>query len=132
MYFALLLLFTIVPFIELYLLLVIGARIGALTTIMIVILTGIVGASLARIQGFKVLRDIQLATQAGQMPGTELIHGALVLIGGLLLLTPGFLTDLFGFSLLFPPSRKIYVNRMIQYFLRKTKSPSISVDFQDL
>jgi len=131
LFLTLLLLFTVVPFIELYLLIVIGARIGALTTIMIVILTGIIGAALARNQGFRVLRELQTTTAQGQMPGREMIHGALVLIGGLFLLTPGFLTDALGFSLLIPHTRNYWVQKITDYFRRRMQPPSISVDYRE-
>ena len=132
MFLTLLMLFTVVPFVELYLLIVIGARIGAFTTIIIVILTGILGAALARNQGFRVLRELQVTTAQGQMPGKEMIHGALVLVGGLLLLTPGFLTDLLGFSLLTPFTRNFYVQKITDYFRRRMQPPSISVDYREL
>ncbi len=101
----LILLFTLLPAIELYLLIKIGSFIGAGTTILIIISTGIIGAYLARLQGFYILRKIQDNLNQGNMPSEELLDGAMVLTGGILLLTPGFITDTFGFLLLIPFTR---------------------------
>ena len=84
--------------VELYLLIMLGARIGAMPTIGLIVLTGIVGASLARQQGLSVLAKIQREMATGIPPTKELVEGALILVGGLVLLTPGILTDIFGFS----------------------------------
>lgn len=102
----LLILFTVVPAVEIGLFVRIGGQIGAAATIAVVLFTGVAGAALARSQGTRVLRQIQEALGRGQMPTDELVEGALVLFGGALLLTPGFLTDAFGVSCLLPPSRK--------------------------
>ena len=104
----LILLFTVIPAIEIGLFVVVGGQIGSVSTIAVVIFTGAAGASLARMQGLRVLRQIQEAMGRGEMPTDELVHGAIVLFGGTLLLTPGFLTDAFGISCLLPPIRTIY------------------------
>lgn len=101
-------LFVFVPLIELALLLKIGVRIGPLPTLLIVIVTGIAGAALARQQGWKTWMRIQSSLNSGRMPTEELIDGALILSGGVLLLTPGILTDALGISLLAPPSRAFH------------------------
>lgn len=101
----LILLFTIVPFIELSLLIELGAYIGTLNTIMVVVITGIVGAFMARIAGLSVLFKIQENLRAGIVPKDELFDGILILIAGALLLTPGLLTDAAGFLLLLPLGR---------------------------
>lgn len=106
MFVLLLLLFTIVPAIEIGLFVEVGGRIGAANTIAVVLLTGFVGASLARAQGTAVLASIQRSLAAGTMPTDELLEGAFVLVGGVLLLTPGFLTDGLGLLCLVPPTRK--------------------------
>ena len=98
----LILIFTIVPFIELSLLIEIGARIGTLNTIMVIVITGVIGAFMARIAGLNVLFKIQENLREGVFPRDELFDGILVLIGGVLLLTPGLLTDALGFFLLLP------------------------------
>lgn len=108
--FALLLLaFTVVPAIELYLLISVGAKIGGFNTIAIVIATGIVGAALAKSQGLAVLQKIQDNLAQGQLPTGQILHGLLIFGGGLLLLTPGFLTDLLGLSMVFPGTRFAWV-----------------------
>jgi len=113
-------LFICVPLIELYLLFQIGARIGPAPTIGLVVITGFIGASLARQQGFMVLRRIRNELNAGQMPTGELIDGVLVLIGGIVLLTPGMLTDLCGFALMIPQVRASLKTRLEKRFLMKT------------
>lgn len=107
----LLLLFTTVPLVELALLLWIGARIGVLPTVALILVTGVVGASLARLQGLATWRRFQAALAAGRLPGSELLEGLLILVAGALLLTPGILTDAAGFLLLVPPARRWIVGR---------------------
>ena len=104
----LLLLFIIVPAIELVLLIQMGQWIGTLPTIGLIVVTGIVGAYLARQQGLRVLMRVQQETQAGQMPGEALLDGAMILVAGAVLMTPGVLTDVFGFLLLIPVTRKLF------------------------
>jgi len=99
--------FTLVPAIEIALFIRIGGSIGAAATLAVVLFTGIAGASLARSQGFRVLQDSQKALQEGRVPTDELLEGGLVLFGGALLLTPGFLTDFLGLACLLPGTRKI-------------------------
>jgi UPF0716 protein FxsA len=105
MFLRLLLLFTVVPLIELYILISLGGAIGVVPTITIVIFTGVLGAWLARWQGFAVLRRINDDMAAGRLPTDSLIDGLLVLVAAAMLLTPGLLTDTAGFVLLVPPSR---------------------------
>jgi len=104
----LLVLFTIVPLAELYILIKIGNYIGGLNTILLVLSTAMLGAWLARLQGLRTLQQIQLSLSQGQIPAEELIDGALILAGGVLLLTPGVLTDLFALGLLFPVTRTLF------------------------
>ncbi len=99
------LLFTVVPALELYLLFQVGGEIGGANTILLIIGTGILGAALAKSQGLAVMRSMQEKTNKGEMPGSELIDAFLIFGGGLLLLTPGFLTDILGFSMVFPLTR---------------------------
>jgi len=119
MFLRLFLLFTVVPAIELYLLIKIGGLIGAERTIVIIVLTGAIGAYLARREGAKVFFTVQEKLSAGQIPGTELIEALLLLITGALLVTPGFLTDIVGFSLLVPQVRKIAANGLKERFANK-------------
>ena len=102
----LLLLFTLIPFVELAILIRIGTLLGFWATMGIVLVTGAAGAVLARSQGTRVLRDIQAELAAGRAPTEHLVDGFLILIGGIVLLTPGLLTDIAGLLLLFPPTRR--------------------------
>ena len=97
--------FTIIPIIEIYLLIEIGSMFGALTAVILVILTGFLGAFLARMQGLQTLYRIQESLREGRMPSGELLDALLIVIAGLVLLTPGFLTDSAGFLLLIPATR---------------------------
>ncbi len=106
MFIKLLIVFTIVPVIELYVLIEAGRQIGVGATILMVFLTGIAGAYLARSQGFNLINRIQMELNQGRIPAEEMMDGAMILAGGLLLLTPGFCTDLFGFCLLTPVTRQ--------------------------
>ena len=106
--------FTVIPIIEIYLLIEIGSMFGSLTAVTLVILTGFLGALLARMQGLQTLYRIQGSLREGRMPSGELLDAVLIVIAGLLLLTPGFLTDLVGFLLLIPATRY-----SIKYWLRR-------------
>ena len=117
----LLLLFLIVPATELYILIEVGKQIGSLTTIGIIILTGIIGAYLVKDQGFMILKKIQNDLNEGSMPGDNLIQGAIILAGGIFLLTPGFVTDIVGFILLIPLSRNIVKKCLLNWLRKKIK-----------
>ena len=106
--------FTIIPIIEIFLLIEIGSMFGALTAVSLVILTGFLGAFLARMQGLQTLYRIQESLREGRMPSGELLDALLIVIAGLVLLTPGFLTDSAGFLLLIPATRN-----SIKYWLRR-------------
>jgi UPF0716 protein FxsA len=103
----LLLLFVVVPAVELALLIEVGSRIGTATTLMIIMVTGVIGASLARQQGLGVIQELQRETAAGQLPASSLVDAMLILIAGALLVTPGILTDAFGFLCLVPAFRRM-------------------------
>ena len=106
----LLLAFTIIPIIEIYLLIEIGSIFGVLTAITLVILTGSLGAFMARMQGLQTLFRIQGSLREGRMPSRELLDALLIVIAGLVLLTPGFLTDSAGFLLLIPTTRNSIIS----------------------
>lgn len=108
----LLLLFTVVPFLELMLLIWIGERIGLLPTVALVLATGVAGAALARHQGLATWSRFQAALSAGHLPGRELLEGLLVLLAGAFLVTPGVVTDALGFLLLVPFARRLIVRRL--------------------
>ena len=98
----------IVPTLELTLLLWASNAMGIFPTLGLIIATGLIGAFLAKKQGLKALRDIQDSMGRLRPPGEHLINAVLVLVGGVLLLTPGFISDAIGLSLLFKPTQKIY------------------------
>jgi UPF0716 protein FxsA len=97
--------FAIIPIAEIYVLIKIGGLIGALNTVLVVILTAAVGAYLARHEGVRTLLRIRESLRRGIMPADELIEAVMIFIAGIVLLTPGFITDLTGFLILIPPTR---------------------------
>ncbi|RMG88488.1 MAG: FxsA family protein [Candidatus Dadabacteria bacterium] len=127
MFARLVLLFTLVPALEIYLLIKVGAGIGALNTILLIIATGVVGAHYARLQGFYVLRRLEASLAEGRLPAAEILDGAMLLVGGALLITPGFLTDLAGFSLVFPPTREIWRRHLVDWLRRRLERGEIVI-----
>ncbi|MBN2721099.1 MAG: membrane protein FxsA [Proteobacteria bacterium] len=122
MFLRLFFLFTIVPAVELFLLIKVGQKIGAGNTILLILFTGLLGAFYARQQGLRVMSNIQWKVDQGQVPGDDLINGAMLLVGGALLITPGFITDLLGFSLIFPLTREVlkgFVKKQIDRKIRE-------------
>ena len=107
MLFKLFLAFTIIPIIEIYILIKIGSVFGAFISILLVAITGLMGAYLARLQGLNTFLRIQENLRAGILPSGELIDAVLILVAGVLLLTPGFLTDSIGFILLIQITRNL-------------------------
>ncbi len=105
---GLLFLFTLVPLVELYLLIRLGTYVGAVDTIAIVIGTGVAGGLLAKSQGLAVLDRIRAELNQGRLPAESLLDGLLILIAGTMLITPGLLTDGLGLLLLIPWSRKVF------------------------
>ena len=118
MVFRLFIIFTIIPVLELYLIIKVGGMIGAMNTVLIILVTAIIGASLTKSQGLIVLSKIQQALNEGRIPGNELLHGLMILIGGATLLTPGFITDLIGLSMLIPHVRDFYI-KIAQKIIKK-------------
>jgi UPF0716 protein FxsA len=114
MLFKLFLCFTLIPIVELYLLIKIGTIIGGFNTIVLVILTGFAGAWLARMEGMHTMLKVRMNLQQGIMPAEELMDGMIILIAGLVLITPGLITDVLGLMMLWPVTR----NRF-KRFLRK-------------
>jgi UPF0716 protein FxsA len=100
------LLFTVIPAAEFWLLFKVYKAIDLFATIWLILMTGIIGAAMAKREGFLVIRDLKVSLQKGLPPGLQITEGILVLIGGLLLITPGIMTDLFGFSLILPFTRR--------------------------
>jgi len=116
MFLRLFLIFAIVPVIEIALFIYVGSYIGILNTIAIILLTATAGAYLVRSEGLGVLYRIQKDLGEGIFPGEELINGALILLAGALLLTPGFFTDVLGFLMVFPSTREIIKPPLKRYF----------------
>jgi len=100
--------FTIIPFLEIYLLIKVGSYLGAFTTIMIVALTGFLGAYLARLQGLYTMMKVKESLNRGEMPAEALLDALLILLAGIVLLTPGFLTDMAGLMILIPETRIVF------------------------
>ena len=115
---------------ELYILIEAGRIIGLAPTIGLIMLTGTAGAWLARSQGVEILRRIQEETGRGQMPAITLIDGALVLVGGLLLLTPGFFTDVLGFSFLVPLTRDLWRGGLNAWLQKQIRQGTVSIHRQ--
>ena len=109
----LILLFTLVPLVELFLLIKIGTIIGALPTVLIVVGTGVLGAYLARQQGFMVWSRIQREMELGMFPAEDMLDGLLIFGAGVVLLTPGVITDVIGILILIPFTR-FYIREWIK------------------
>lgn len=114
MFVRLALLFVTVPLLELVLLVQVGRWVGLLPTVALVVVTGILGAALARHEGLKTLARFRAALDAGRLPHREIVEGLLILIAGAVLLTPGLLTDAAGFLLLVPAVRTAVGRRMLE------------------
>ncbi|MBP9854290.1 MAG: FxsA family protein [Candidatus Omnitrophica bacterium] len=99
---------------ELYVIIEVGSSIGAFNALVLLIVMGMVGAFLARIQGFIILNKINLSLERGQLPSSELMDGLMILSGGVLLIIPGFVSDVMGLCLLIPATRSI-----IKLFIQK-------------
>jgi UPF0716 protein FxsA len=106
--------FTLIPILELYLLIEVGTIIGALNTVILVIVTGFAGAWLARLQGMQTMIRVRSSLQQGIMPTEELMDALLIFIAGIVLLTPGFITDAAGLLLLIPETRS-HFKRFLRY-----------------
>lgn len=108
-----------IPLIEIYLLISVGRVIGAGPTILAVIATAVAGTWLLRIQGLGTLARVQAATRSGQLPAAELVEGLILLVAGVLLLTPGFFTDTCGFLLLIPAFRQRVAHGVLHTLLQQ-------------
>jgi UPF0716 protein FxsA len=120
-------LFILVPVAELFLLIELGKRIGILWTLALIAFTGVLGAWLARRQGLSVLQRIREDLAAGKMPTTAAADGILILIAGAVLMTPGVLTDAFGFFCLSPGGRSLVKKLVTRWFREAVASGSVGV-----
>jgi UPF0716 protein FxsA len=112
----LVLLFIVVPIVEIYVIIQVGQAIGALWTIALLVADSILGSVLMRSQGRAAWRRFNEAVAAGRVPAREVLDGVLVIFGGALLLTPGFVTDIFGLSFLLPPTRAVIRRVLVRRF----------------
>ena len=101
--------FIVLPILEMYVLIKVGGNLGALNTVLLVLLTALIGVALLRVQGFRTLMNAKNKLGVAQLPAEEIITGIFLARGGALLLTPGFLTDIFGFLCLLPSKRRIFL-----------------------
>ncbi|MDH3199366.1 MAG: FxsA family protein [Myxococcales bacterium] len=113
------LLFTVVPLVELYLLIAIGRFLGPVPTIGLVLVTGALGAWFARLEGARVIRRWQEALARQELPKDGVIDGLLIFVGGLMLITPGILTDIAGLSMVMPPTRRVIARFVRAWFERQ-------------
>ena len=124
----------LVPVIEIYLFIKIGSQIGALTTILLIFVTAVVGIYYARYEGLNTLKSGFIQLNKKQMPAYEVLSGAFIALGAILLIIPGFATDLFGFLIIFPITRKIILNKLSKNIQKKTnqKKNFIEGEFEDI
>jgi len=127
MLFRLFLCFTLIPMIELYLLIQVGSVIGGFNTILLVIISGFLGAWLARMEGMNTLMRVRTNMQQGIMPTEDLLDGLIILIAGIVLITPGLLTDAMGLTLLWPVSRNAFKRFLRKKFDEWTSNNTIDI-----
>jgi UPF0716 protein FxsA len=123
---VLFLIFILVPIVEMYILIKVGAMIGGLYTIGLVLLTAIIGVSLLKKQGLSTFMTAQQKLQTGQMPITEIAEGLMLAVTGALLLTPGFVTDAFGFIMLTPVLRQLLAKKVFESWLKNAQRTSFT------
>ncbi len=124
----------LVPIIEIYLFIKIGGQIGAFNTISLIFITAIIGIIYARYEGLNTLKSGFSQLVKNQMPAYEIISGAAITFASILLIIPGFATDLLGFLLIFPLTRKLMFGKIIKNFKNETKNkkPYIEGEFEDI
>ena len=131
---SILLTLILIPIIEIYLLIKIGSQIGAITTILMIFITAIVGVYYAKYEGLNTLKAGFLQLSKKETPTYEMLSGAVIAFAALLLIIPGFATDVVGFILIFPPSRKLIFEMLSKKFSYKNKNKSNYIDgeFEDI
>ncbi|MDD3375528.1 MAG: membrane protein FxsA [Candidatus Omnitrophica bacterium] len=132
MFLYLVLLFTVIPATEIFIFIKLGESFGIFNTFLLVIVTGVLGAHIARHQGFRVIQSIQNELNKGNMPTEQMIDGAMILVGGLTLLTPGLLTDIFGFLLLIPLTRTLLKAWLRKKFKTNLNSGSRIIEVESI
>ena len=124
----------LIPVVEIYLFIKIGSEIGAITTILLIFATAIIGVYYAKYEGLNTLRSGFIQLSKNQTPAYEVVSGAAIAIAAVLLIIPGFATDIFGFLLIFPLSRKFIFSKF-KYKINKndnSKKDFIEGDFEDI
>jgi|TARA_B100001142_G_C13677359_1_gene400644 UPF0716 protein FxsA len=131
---SILLAIILIPVVEIYLFIKIGSEIGAITTILLIFITAIVGVYYAKYEGLNTLRSGFIQLSKNQTPAYEVISGAAIAIAAVLLIIPGFATDIFGFLLIFPLSRKFIFSKFQNKINKKenSKKDFIEGDFEDI
>ena len=124
----------LVPVIEIYLLIKIGSQIGAITTILLIFSTAVIGVYYAKYEGLNTLKSGFAQLRKNETPAYEVVSGAAIAFAALLLIIPGFATDLVGFLLIFPFSRKLIFNKISKKFSKKKKEKNNFIDgeFEDI
>ena len=124
----------IVPILEIYLLIKIGSKIGAITTILLIFTTAIVGVYYAKYEGLNTLKSGLTLLSRNETPTYEMLSGTIIAFAAVLLIIPGFLTDVFGFLLIFPLSRKFFLKKIVNRFDQKKdrKNNFIEGEFEDI
>ena len=124
----------IVPILEIYLLIKIGSKIGAITTIFLIFTTAIVGVYYAKYEGLNTLKSGLTLLSKNEAPTYEMLSGTVIAFAAVLLIIPGFLTDVLGFLLIFPASRKFFLKKITNRFDRKKdkKNNFIEGEFEDI
>ena len=123
----------LIPIIEIYLFIKIGSQIGAITTILLIFVTAVVGVYYAKYEGLNTLKAGFLLLSRNEAPAYEIISGAAIAFAAILLIIPGFATDIFGFLLIFPISRKFFFSKFAKKFNhKKEKNNFIDGDFEDI
>ena len=124
----------LVPIIEIYLFIKIGGQIGAFNTISLIFITAVIGIIYARYEGLNTLKSGFSQLVKNELPAYEIISGAVIAFAALLLIIPGFATDVLGFLLIFPFTRKIIFGRFVDKFKNETKNkkPYIEGEFEDI
>ena len=131
---TLLLLIIFIPIVEIYLFIKIGSQIGALTTISLIFLTAFVGVLYARYEGFNTLRSGMSQIIRNELPIYEIVSGAALAFAALLLILPGFATDILGLLIIFPPTRKLFLKNVGKNYSKKAKEKQDFIDgeFEDV
>ncbi|MDC1154919.1 FxsA family protein [Candidatus Pelagibacter sp.] len=124
----------LVPIVEIYLFIKIGSQIGAFTTISLIFITAVIGVIYARYEGLNTLRSGFTQIVKNELPTYEIISGAAIAFAALLLIIPGFATDIFGFLLIFPLTRKTILNKLSKKFKKETirKKTYIEGEFEEI